>query len=183
MNKGGDGVIKLIKMMTLLLISTITFATTNDAKMQKAFDKQKREVREGINGIKKNNSGLVNVIVTGVSNEAAIEEVAKSKTKLKIDEFVLIFPDVRFVDKYIESASRNVVYTVVILMDKKTDEKYLEYRDYESFLELGLDKKIANLPNIEVQVYEIRDEDIKKIIPNSFKNPLEDEIVKKYILR
>lgn len=67
------------------------------------------------------------------------------------------------------------------LLDKKTNEKYLEYRDYDSFINKSIDKKIKNLSNVIVYTASVSKEDLKKIVPNSFKSVYEDEIFNKYI--
>lgn len=149
---------KIIKLF-LIFLSVISFSNIdnlNDVLIEKEkVIKGERELSLGISGGDK-----VRVITTGViSPDEILLQLGTLSFRTKISDLYLIFPDNHYLNRYIENTSRVVDNVYVYLLDKKTNEKYLEYRDYDSFINKSIDKKIENLSNVVVYTVFVSKED------------------------
>lgn len=171
----------MYKVLILMLISVSVFAKPLSSKYDKQIEAERKSVASGVERLKKEER-VGKIFLTGVSNELFLEQAGGINQKLNLAAIDFIFPDLRYVDKYIEQVSKNIPLVYIYLLDEKSDEEGLEYRDLPTLYELNLKEKLKKLGNIIVISINVTDEDKKKIIPNSFSGMgIEDEILKKYI--
>lgn len=171
----------MYKVLILMLISISVFAKPLSSKYDKQIEAERKSIAEEVERLKKEER-VGKIFLTGVSNEFFLEQAGGINQKLNLAAIDFIFPDLRYVDKYIEQVSKNVAFINIYLLEDKSEEEGLEFRDAPTFYELNLKEKLGKLGNIQVISIKVTDEDKKKIIPNSFSGKiLEDEIIKKYI--
>lgn len=156
-----------------LFISTFAFAETNYA--QKILQ-NRVNIIETFQMFKQNNESNLKIIASVIDADEILKQTVEND--IKFSEFVLIFPSVDYVEKYIDTVSKNVNKITMIFLADKTDEIYMESRDYETLKQRNI--KISE--NVKVHSVKVDKIDVAYIFPNSITKKIsEDEIMNKYV--
>lgn len=156
-----------------LFISTFAFAETNYA--QKILQ-NRVNIIETFQMFKQNNESNLKIIASVIDADEILKQTVEND--IKFSEFVLIFPSVDYVEKYIDTVSKNVNKITMIFLADKTDEIYMESRDYETLKQRNI--KIPE--NVKVHSVKVDKIDVAYIFPNSITKKIsEDEIMNKYV--
>lgn len=150
------------KLVFLLFLSVLTIANTNSKSYFDRIINQRLEVTQLVqNSI--NRRDKLDVYADFITAEEFLRHSA-SHGYVPVRNLSVFFPTTASLEDFLEAASKNLNQIEVILLEKPSNELYLEDRDYEAFKKTKVFKKINDLKNVKVIKVDIP----KKYLSNLF---------------
>ncbi|WP_064581400.1 hypothetical protein [Streptobacillus moniliformis] len=147
----------------ILIIGINTFSENKDY-----YDKIINQRLSVITGMKELYSKKTNfdILANVISADEILRQIPKYEDK-KINNLHLYFPDLDYLDKYIEDVSKRAKNISIYLFDLKTDDKYMKNRDYITYELKKINKKIDKLDNVKIFKIKISEKDLSEIFLES----------------
>ncbi|WP_064609254.1 hypothetical protein [Streptobacillus moniliformis] len=164
--------------LTLVIIGNIVFSQSSD--YYNKIISQQISVITGLKEIYSKKTNF-NILANVISADEILRQIPKYEDK-KINNLQLYFPDLDYLDKYIENVSKRVGNVNIYLFNFQTDDKYMKNRDYITYKSKSIDKKIEKLENVKVFKVKIIDKDLTEIFLESLtEEKIDIDYFNKYI--
>ncbi|ACZ01920.1 hypothetical protein CEP89_04300 [Streptobacillus moniliformis] len=136
-----------------------------------------------ITGIKKiySKKTKFNILANVISADEILRQISKYEDK-KIKDLHLYFPNLDYVEKYIEDVSKKVSNIHIYLLNFKNDDRYMKNRDYITYEIKGINKKIEKLSNVKVSKVSVIGKDLTELFLESLtEEKVDEKYFNKYI--
>ncbi len=121
------------------------------------------------------------ILANVISADEILRQIPKYEEK-KIKELHLYFPDVDYLEKYIEDVSKKVDNIHIYLFNFKTDDKYMKNRDYITYEMKNINKKVEKLNNVKILKVSLTGKDLSEIFLESLtEENVDEKYFNKYI--
>ncbi len=170
---------KIINIFIIILIMGINTFSRNTNYYDLIIN-QRLSVITGMKELYSKKSNF-DILANVISADEILRQIPKYEEK-KIKELHLYFPDVDYLEKYIEDVSKKVDNIYIYLFNFKTDDKYMKNRDYITYEMKNINKKVEKLNNVKILKVSLTGKDLSEIFLESLtEENVDEKYFNKYI--
>ncbi len=121
------------------------------------------------------------ILANVISADEILRQIPKYEDK-KIKNLHLYFPDVDYLEKYIEEVSKRVDNVNIYLLKEKIEERHMRNRDYITYEMKNINKKVEKLNNVKILKVSLMGKDLSEIFLESLtEENVDEKYFNKYI--